>query len=84
VDFDLLLDLKFEQKKGTSLHTLRYKAASSLKQSVCGQYVCPSQLYILDIARGSTRTSPVPMDPNASIQFHIEGRTITRDFKRTV
>ena len=26
----------------------------------------------------------VPMDPNTSIQFHIEGRTITRDFKSTV
>ena len=26
----------------------------------------------------------VPMDPNTSIQFHIEGRTITRDFKQTV
>ncbi|OEU17034.1 hypothetical protein FRACYDRAFT_239635 [Fragilariopsis cylindrus CCMP1102] len=25
----------------------------------------------------------VPMDPESSIQFHIEGRTITRDFKRT-
>ena len=26
----------------------------------------------------------VPMDPNTIIQFHIQGRTITRDFKRTV
>jgi hypothetical protein len=26
----------------------------------------------------------VPMDPDTVIQFHIEGRTITRDFKRTV
>jgi hypothetical protein len=26
----------------------------------------------------------VPMDPNTSIQFHIGGQTITRDFKRTV
>jgi hypothetical protein len=26
----------------------------------------------------------VPMDHNTSIQFHIGGRTITRDFKRTV
>jgi hypothetical protein len=25
-----------------------------------------------------------PMDPNTIIQFHIQGRTITRDFKRTV
>jgi hypothetical protein len=25
----------------------------------------------------------VPMDPNTIIQFHINGRTITRDFKRT-
>jgi hypothetical protein len=25
-----------------------------------------------------------PLDPNAIIQFHIGGRTITRDFKRTV
>jgi hypothetical protein len=26
----------------------------------------------------------VPMDPTTNIQFHIGGRTITRDFKRTV
>jgi hypothetical protein len=26
----------------------------------------------------------VPMDPNTSIQFHIGGRIITIDFKRTV
>jgi len=26
----------------------------------------------------------IPMDPNTVIQFHIDGRTITRDFKRTV
>ncbi|OEU23095.1 hypothetical protein FRACYDRAFT_233261 [Fragilariopsis cylindrus CCMP1102] len=26
----------------------------------------------------------VPMDPNTCIQFHIEGRTITRNFKNTV
>jgi hypothetical protein len=26
----------------------------------------------------------VPMDPNTTIQFNIRGRTITRDFKRTV
>jgi ribonuclease HI len=26
----------------------------------------------------------VPMDPDTVIQFHIKGRTITRDFKRTV
>jgi hypothetical protein len=26
----------------------------------------------------------VPMDPGTIIQFHIDGRTITRDFKRTV
>jgi hypothetical protein len=26
----------------------------------------------------------VPMDPNTAIQFHIRGRTITRDLKRTV
>jgi len=26
----------------------------------------------------------VPMDPNTAIQFHIGGRTITRDFKKTV
>jgi hypothetical protein len=25
-----------------------------------------------------------PLDPNTIIQFHIGGRTITRDFKRTV
>jgi hypothetical protein len=38
VDFELLLELKIEQKKGTSLHTSCYKATSSLKQSVRGQY----------------------------------------------
>jgi hypothetical protein len=59
VEFELLLELKIKQKNGTSLHTLYYKAASSLKQSVRGQYVCPSQLYIWDIARESTRTSPI-------------------------
>jgi hypothetical protein len=32
VEFELLFKLKFEQKTGTSLHTSRYKAASSLKQ----------------------------------------------------
>jgi hypothetical protein len=26
----------------------------------------------------------VPMDPDTAIQFHIKGRTITRDFKKTV
>ena len=26
----------------------------------------------------------VPLDLNAVIQFHIEGRTIIRDFKKTV
>jgi hypothetical protein len=38
VKFELLLELKIEQKKGTSHDSLRYKAATSLKQSVCGQY----------------------------------------------
>jgi hypothetical protein len=28
--------------------------------------------------------SKVPMDPNTIIQYHIRGRTITRDFKKTV
>ena len=31
-----------------------------------------------------TEKPMVPMDPDTSIQFHIKGRTITRDFKRTV
>jgi hypothetical protein len=31
VEFELLLELKIEQKSGTLLHTLRYKAVSSLK-----------------------------------------------------
>jgi hypothetical protein len=31
------------------------------------------------------QTKPiVPMDPDTIIQFNIRGRTITRDFKRTV
>jgi hypothetical protein len=63
VDFELLFELKFEQKKGTTLHTPRYKAVSSLKQSVRGQYICPSQLYILDIACGSTWTLPLEFFP---------------------
>jgi hypothetical protein len=46
VEFELLLELKIEQKKGTSLHTACYKDASKRKQSVRGQSVCPSQLYI--------------------------------------
>jgi hypothetical protein len=42
VDFELLLELKIEQKKGTSLHTLccRLRQAYLLKQS---STVCPSQ-----------------------------------------
>jgi hypothetical protein len=58
VEFELLLELKFEQKNSTSLDTPCYKAASSLKQSVRGQYVCPFQLCILDIVRSFTRTLP--------------------------
>jgi hypothetical protein len=58
VDFELLLELKIEQKKGTSLDSPCYKDASKGKQSARGHSICPSQLYILDIARGSTRTSP--------------------------
>jgi hypothetical protein len=38
VDFELLLELKIEQKQGTSRDSPCYKAASSLKQSVRGQY----------------------------------------------
>jgi hypothetical protein len=56
--------LIFEKKKGTSLHTSRYKAALSLQQSVRGQCICPSQLYIFDIGRGSTRTLPIPNNNN--------------------
>ena len=26
----------------------------------------------------------VPMDPDTAIQFHINNRTMTRDFKRTI
>jgi hypothetical protein len=33
VEFELLFGLKFEEKNGTSLHTSRYKATSSSKQS---------------------------------------------------
>jgi hypothetical protein len=43
VEFELLFELKFEQKNSTSLHTPCYKAVSSLKLSLRGQYVCPSQ-----------------------------------------
>jgi hypothetical protein len=33
VDFELLLELKFEQKQGTSRDSMCYKDATSLKQS---------------------------------------------------
>jgi hypothetical protein len=58
VEFELLLELKFEQKIGTSLDSPCYKDASKGKQSVRGPDVCPSQLYIMDNALGFTRTSP--------------------------
>jgi hypothetical protein len=50
--------LIFEQKKGTSLGSPHCKDASSLKQSVRGQYVCPSQLYITDIVSGISGNPP--------------------------
>jgi hypothetical protein len=46
VEFELLMEFKIEQKKGALLHTSRKKHATSLKQSVRGLSVCPSQLYI--------------------------------------
>jgi hypothetical protein len=41
VEFELLLELKFEQKKGTSL----VKPVLSRRKSGLRQSVCPSQLY---------------------------------------
>jgi hypothetical protein len=57
VEFELLLELKFEQNNGTSLDSPCYKYASKGKQSVHGPDVCPSQLYIMDNALGFTWTS---------------------------
>jgi hypothetical protein len=45
VEFELPLELKYEQKNCTSLDSLWYKDASKGKQSVRGQSVRPSQLY---------------------------------------
>jgi hypothetical protein len=53
VKFELLLELKIEQKHGTSLVKLvLLRRKSGLLPSVC-----PSQLYIFDIATESARTS---------------------------
>jgi hypothetical protein len=38
VDFEFLLELKIEQKQGTSRDSPCYKDATSFKQSVSGQY----------------------------------------------
>jgi hypothetical protein len=54
-EFELLLELKLEQKKGTSL----VKLVLSHRKSGLLQSVCPSPWYILDIALGFTRTSPI-------------------------
>jgi hypothetical protein len=52
VDFELLLELKIEQKDGTSLVKLVVENPG-YKQSVY-----PSQLFRVNTAHGSTRTSP--------------------------
>jgi hypothetical protein len=49
VKFELLLELKIEQNVGTLLHTACYKAASSLKQSVRGQYRLSIPVIYFDI-----------------------------------
>jgi hypothetical protein len=49
VKFELLLELKIEQKKGTSRDSPCYKAASSLKQSVRGQYRLSVPVIYFDI-----------------------------------
>jgi hypothetical protein len=46
VEFELLLELKIEQKKGTSL----VKLVLLLRKSASRQSVCPSQLYWENIA----------------------------------
>jgi hypothetical protein len=43
VEFELLLELKFEQKKGTSLVKLVLSRRKSVSPSVRGPDVCPSQ-----------------------------------------
>jgi hypothetical protein len=44
-EFEFLLELKFEQKKCTSLDSPCYKDTSKGKQSVHGQSIYLSQLY---------------------------------------
>jgi hypothetical protein len=53
VKFELLLELKIEQKHGTSLVKL---VLSRIKSGLL-QSVCPSQLYIFDIGQESAGTS---------------------------
>jgi hypothetical protein len=57
VEFELLMELKLEQKTGTSLHTPCYKDASP---SVRRQCVCLSQLYIWIFDHTMSETSPHP------------------------
>jgi hypothetical protein len=60
VEFELLLE--FKQKNGTSLHTTCYKDASKRKQSVRGQSVCLSQLYIYIFTHRTSGNCPVTSD----------------------
>jgi hypothetical protein len=49
VKFELLLELKIEQKKGPALDSPCYKAAPSIIQSVRGQYRLSVPVIYLDI-----------------------------------
>jgi hypothetical protein len=58
VKFELLLELKIEQKQGTSLHTSSYKHTTSFKRSVPEQYRLSVPVFYLGYRTASTRTSP--------------------------
>jgi hypothetical protein len=72
VKFELLLELKVEQKHGTSLHTSCYKDAPP---SVRGQSVCPSQLYWENIEHSYTRNLPIATVQEGSVSRLNHGQT---------
>jgi hypothetical protein len=55
VEFELLLELQIKQKKGTSL----VKLVLSCRKSGLLHSVCPSQLYRVNSAHGSTQNPPI-------------------------
>jgi hypothetical protein len=58
---------KCSLSSSTLLHTPCYKAASSLKQSVRGQYICPSQLYMPDTVKIMSSKKQTVLDSKACI-----------------